>query len=134
MRPSRKKIAQVINKRLESGESITKLAREVAAYLLEAGRSSELESIMRDVIALRADNGHVESSLTTAHSLSPKIEAEVKALIKAIEPSTKTIQLNKQVDPELIGGLKLHVINHSLDLSVRAKLNRLKQLSIQGGV
>jgi F-type H+-transporting ATPase subunit delta len=133
MRPSRRKIAEIIARRLERGESMNKLSKEVAAYLLDAKRSSELESIMRDVIALRADNGHVESSLTTAHKLSPKLEKEIKDLVKVIRPSTKTIQLNEEVEPDLIGGFKLNVINQSLDLSVRAQLNRLKQLSTQGG-
>jgi ATP synthase F1 delta subunit len=134
MRPSRRKIAEVIAKRLNSGESLSKISKETAAYLLDAGRTSELESIMRDVMEIRAGAGQVESTLTSAHRLSPKVQKEVKELVRAIRPSSKKIVLDEQVDPTLIGGLRLHVIDQSLDLSIKTKLNRLKQLTTQGGV
>lgn len=133
MRPGRKKIAEVISERVGRGESTAKLSKEIAAYLLDAGRSSELESLMRDVIGIRAEHGQVEAALTTAHTLDAKTNKEVKELVKSIRPSARNVQIDEQVDPSLIGGLKLHVINQSLDLSIRAKLNRLKQLTVQEG-
>lgn len=133
MRPSRKKIAEVLASRIKRGESLSKLSKETAAYLLDSGRSNELESLMRDVMAIRADDGQVEVSLTTAHKLDGKTDKEIKQLVKSIRPNAKSVQIDEQVDPSLIGGLKLNVINQSLDLSIRAKLNKLKQTVVQGG-
>jgi F-type H+-transporting ATPase subunit delta len=134
MRPSRKKIAAVIDSRIRNGESINKIAKEMAAYLLDNNRSSELESIMRDVIALRAEQGQVEVSVSTAHKLEAGTKEDLKKLIKTIRPAAKDIQIDEDIDPSLIGGLKLGVVNQSLDLSIRAKLNKLKQLTTAGGV
>ena len=134
MRPSRTKIAEVIAGRLNKGDKPERISKEVAAYLLESGRSSELESIMRDVMAIRAEDGHVESSLTTAHDLTINNQKDIKSLIKTIRPKARSIQLDQTTDPKLIGGFKLQVISQSLDLSIRAKLNKLKQLSAQGGL
>lgn len=133
MRASRKKIAQYISDRLDKGENLNKLAKEVAAYLLSEHRSSDLNSIMRDVIALRAASGQVEAEVVVAHELDPKIRRDLEKTVRAIHPEAKQIILDEKVDSKLIGGFKLSVIDKSLDLSVRAKLNRLKQMTVQGG-
>lgn len=134
MRPSRKRIALVIAEKLDKGQSLKSLSREVAAYLLTAGRSKELGPIMRDVISLRAEKGFVESTLTTAHELDSKAQKLVSDLIKTVRPGARHILIDHKKDESLIGGLKLDVVNQRLDLSVRAKLNRLKQLTINGGI
>ena len=64
MRPKRKRIAEVIAEKLDNGQSLKSLSREIAAYLLAEGRSKELDLIMRDVIRLRAEKGFIESSAT----------------------------------------------------------------------
>ncbi|HEY1646202.1 MAG TPA: F0F1 ATP synthase subunit delta [Candidatus Saccharimonadales bacterium] len=134
MKASRKKIAEVILGRLDSGESLNKLAREVAAYLLAENRSKELESIMRDVIALRAKHGITEVSVTSAHELDANIKKDIKDLVKSVRPGSTQILIDEKLSPDLIGGIKLSIINQSLDLSIRAKLNKLKQLTNTEGV
>lgn len=133
MRPSRMKIASYICSRLDKGDSLNKLSSEVAAYLLSEHRSSDLSSIMRDVIVLRADQGDVEAEVISAHQLEPKVLKDIEKTVKAIRPDTKRVIIDQKIDPSLIGGIKLSVIDKSLDLSVRAKLNRLKALTVQGG-
>ncbi|MEI9913960.1 MAG: F0F1 ATP synthase subunit delta [Candidatus Saccharibacteria bacterium] len=131
MKVSRRKIAVVIADRLKHGENLSKLSKEVASYLLYSGRSSELNSIMRDVIAIRADEGNVEATVISAHELNGGIKKEVRDLVKAVKPGAKRITLDEKLDPDLIGGLKLSVVDHGVDLSIRAKLNKLKQLANQ---
>jgi len=134
MKVSRRKIAEVINDQIESGESLSKLSKEIAAYLLAEGRYSELPSLMRDVMELRAGQGLVEVTATSAFVLDSKVKTDLVQLVKAAKPKTKKVIIDEKINSDLVGGLKLDMINQSLDLSIKAKLNRLKQLSSPGGV
>jgi F0F1-type ATP synthase delta subunit len=134
MRPKRRRIAEVITEKLGEGQSLKSLAREIAAYLLAEGRSKELDLITRDVIKLRAEKGFIESSATTAHELKPEAEKSLHDLIKSVRPNAKKIIIDHKLNPYLIGGVRLDIINQRLDLSVRAKLNKLKHLTSNGGI
>jgi F0F1-type ATP synthase delta subunit len=134
MRPNRQQIAEIIAGRLDHGQSLRSLSREIAAYLLVEERSKELNSIMRDVIKLRADKGLVESSAVVAHELESKVEKSLHGLIKTVRPNAKRIIINHKLDPYMIGGVRLDIVDQRLDLSVRAKLNKLKTLTINGGI
>ena len=134
MKAGRKKIAHEIEERIKRGESLRSLSKELAAYLMLVRRTSEIDSIMRDVVFLRAEGGNVEATVTSAHALSAAVKKEVNSLVKTIRPGAKRVVLDEKLDTELIGGLKLSVVDRSLDLSIRAKLNKLKQLANQGGI
>ena len=134
MKPKRKQIAEVIAKRLGNGQSLKSLSNEIAAYLLAEERSKELDLIMRDVIKLRAKKGFVESTAVVAHELEPKVEKSLRVLIKTVRQNAKRIVINHKLDPFVIGGIRLDIVNQRLDLSVRAKLNKLKTLTINGGI
>ena len=134
MRPNRKHIASIIDEKLNNGQSLKSLANEIASYLLSEGRSKELNSIMRDVINLRAEKGIVESTVTLAHDVESKADKPLHDLIKAVRPNAKKIVIDRKLDPYVIGGVKLDIVNQRLDLSVRAKLNKLKQLTSNGGI
>jgi F0F1-type ATP synthase delta subunit len=133
MRPKRRRIAEVIAGKLEKGQSLKSLSREIAAYLLAEGRSKELNLIIRDVIKLRAEKGFIESTATTAHELEPAADKLIHDLIKSVRPDAKKIIIDHKKNPFVIGGVQLDIINKRLDLSVRAKLNKLKYLTINGG-
>jgi len=132
MKVSRLKIAEVIGKRTLGVYEPKKLAREIAAYLLSDGRVDELDSLIRDIIAYRASQGILEVRLTSAHQLSNQLKTEVKRLVRSYKPATKTVILSEITDKQLIGGIKLGLANLQLDLSLRAKLNRFKQLTNAG--
>ncbi len=134
MRPTKKKIAHYISDRLDKGDSINKLSKEVAAYLLSEHRTHDLNSIMRDVIAIRADKGDIEAEVAVAHGLEASSRRDIEKAVKAIRPDAKRVIIDERIDPSLIGGFRLSVIDKSLDLSVRAKLNKLKQMTLKGGV
>ncbi len=131
MKTPRSDIARVIADRL-SKESPKKLARQIAAYLIVEHRSLEIDSLMRDVIKVRARQGLVEAEVSSAHLLNERLERQITKVVKDLRPNAKKVILDTQLDQSLIGGLRLNVINQRLDLSLRAKLNRFKQLTIQG--
>ena len=128
MKTPRGKIADVIATRFGNADAKT-LSDEIAAYLLAEGRVSELEPLLRDIQQRRADAGTVEVTTRNAHALDDETREEIKAEIRKIYPGAKQIIIDEQLDPSVVGGIKIELANQQLDLSVRAKLNKFKQLT-----
>lgn len=132
MKAPRTRISQVIaDKTLKSGVS-KRLSREIAAYLLSERRTGQLESIVRDVQGDWAQAGYVEVIASSAHPLTAGVRSDIRRQIKALYPEAKTIIVNEEHDPEVIGGVRLSLADQQLDLSVQAKLNKFKQLTTAG--
>lgn len=130
MKTPRHRIADFLAERsLDPSVDAKKLSREIAAFLLETGRSGELSSLARDIMQRRADQGVVEVTAVTAHPLTSDLRQDIKDKIRAFYPQAKRISINDVIDPNLLGGIRLELANDQLDLSVRSKLNRFKQLT-----
>lgn len=118
-------IVNIINK-----DDNSDLARKIAAYLIETGKTSELNSLSRDIMqARKSRDGIVELTAITSHKLSESLKESVKRTVQKISPNAKEIIINQKIDKSVIGGVRLEFANHLLDLSVSAKLNKLKQLT-----
>lgn len=106
-----------------------KFAREVAGYLLDENRTGELDSLARDLVGYRAKNGVVEATAVSAHELDASALKEIKQKIKQLYPDARQIIINRRLDADQIGGVRLEFPDRQLDLSLRAKLNKFKQLT-----
>ncbi|HET7060527.1 MAG TPA: F0F1 ATP synthase subunit delta [Candidatus Saccharimonadales bacterium] len=127
MKTSRLRLARLLaGQTLKKGVS-KRFDREIAAYLLSEGRTNELDSLLRDVQADWAENGHVEVTARSAHPLTAAIRADIRREVKKIHPKVQRIVVNETVDPEVVGGVQLNLPNRQLDLSIRSKLNMFKQ-------
>ncbi|HEX5797834.1 MAG TPA: F0F1 ATP synthase subunit delta [Candidatus Saccharimonadales bacterium] len=115
---------------LMSTEDEKTLAKKLAAYLIETGKTSELNSLSRDIMqARKSRDGIVELTAISAHKLS---DEQIKAIEKTViqmSPNAKEVIVNERIDGAVVGGVRLEFANHLLDLSVSAKLNKLKQLT-----
>jgi F0F1-type ATP synthase delta subunit len=132
MKVARTRIAQAIADRtLQQGES-KQLGRELAAYLLSEGRTGELDSLLRDIQHDWAEAGHVEVIAASAFPLTETIRNDITERVKTVYPQAKEVIINETHDPEVIGGVRLSLPDRQLDLSVRSKLNKFKQLATQG--
>lgn len=131
MKAPRTQIARVITQRL-SEISLERLAKEVAAYLLNENRVDELDSLMRDVVAERVLTGTVEVTAVSAHRLSEAALKDIETEAKLLYPRAEHIIISPKIDPSLLGGVRLEFPNAQLDLSLRAKLNELKTLITYG--
>ena len=105
------------------------VVRVVAAYLLDEGRTEDVSSLMRDVAKVRAQHGLIEATVVSAYALDSGAMQEVKGALKSEYPNAKNFVINKQIDPTLVGGLRIEMAGEELDLSIRAKLNTLKRLT-----
>lgn len=120
---TRKDIARAVAAQLEAGASTQKLARELAQYLIEERRSGELESIMRDVQALRHETADVlEANVTSAFPLT----AQTKAHIAKLLPAKKVI-MNEQIDASVIGGVRIEAGSTLIDATIKRQLEQVKQ-------
>lgn len=132
MKTPRTKIASTVAElTMKSGISDS-LAREIAAYILEQGRSNDLDSILRDVAEYWSQKGYVNATVVCAHSLSDQAKDDIKKWLKTMYPNAHALSLSERVDPELIGGVRLELPNQQLDLSIQAKLNQFKQSTMSG--
>jgi F0F1-type ATP synthase delta subunit len=129
MKQSRTKIAKAVAERTLKNGISAGLSKEIAAYLMDEGRISELDSLLRDVEADWASAGYVEVLAYSAHELDAEVRKEIDREARNLYPAAKKIIVTHVHDPEIIGGVKLMIANNQLDLSIEAKLNKFKQLT-----
>ena len=93
--------------------------------LAEKGRAAELGEVADELDALVAAEQRVlDVRLTTAHELS---DTEFGRILGRIEQASgRKVQGERDVDPDLIGGLVLQAGSMRLDASVRGRLERLR--------
>ena len=132
MSTTRHHLAQVIGERTMHVTNVKKLANEIAAYLLISGGTAELDSLMRDVMAYRAEHGVVEAEAVSVSPLSSKDISDVKNILKHEYPRAKTFTVDQHQDPAVMGGIKLDLPGEQLDLTVRAQVNKFKRLTTSG--
>ncbi len=130
MKLARGKLAQEIARRIDKGESLEQVARQVAALLIDSGKTSELNSLLRDVQELRArQHGIVEVTAASAFALTAQQRTEIEQATRGHYPFAKKVIIHHQQDTEVVGGVSLSFANASLDLTIRAKLNQLRTLT-----
>ncbi len=124
---SRSKLVSYIVGSIESGADVTELARAVAAYLIDAGKISELDSVMRDAQDLRAtQSGVVELDVRSAHTIDAEHIAQIESVAKGQYPGAKKVTIHAIHDESVVGGANLSFAHANFDITVRAKLNRLR--------
>ena len=129
MKLPRRILAQAIARRTMHVSDSKTLAREIAAYLLAERRTADLESILRDVMQIRAEHGTLEAEVVTAHDLQPHVMNKVEQLLHTAYPNAKQVHLTKRRDPSVIGGLRINMPNEQLDMTVASKLATFKRLT-----
>lgn len=125
MKIKRSQLAAVINSQLDGRDHLD--ARQIAAYLMSSGRERELDSLVRDIVSLRADEGTVELTAISAHPLDAAALKQIETVVKSVRPKAKRVVINQEVRPSLLGGVRLKMVHHELDLSLRGRLNQLKR-------
>ena len=101
------------------------LVRNFVRLVVEKGRAAEIREVVAEFDALvHAEQNVLDVELTTAHELS---DQEFDAIVQRIsKASGREVTANRQVDPELIGGIVLQAGSMRLDASVRGRLERLR--------
>lgn len=115
--------------------------RAIAALLAKAGitglsanffktvaanrRLFTVEAILRDfALLVAAYKGEVTAEVTVAQPLSDSHAATLKQALDAL--TGKDVKLAVEVDPSLLGGLKVKVGSKLVDASLKTKLNSIR--------
>ncbi|MBC2662133.1 F0F1 ATP synthase subunit delta [Novosphingobium flavum] len=105
---------------------LSPLTRNFLGVLAGNRRLSALPEIIRAFAAIAAaDRGEVTAEVTSAHPLSDDQLGALGAKLQAREG--RKIKLKASVDPELLGGLVVHIGSTQIDSSIRTRLNTLAQ-------
>ena len=124
---SRRILAKAMADQLIAGASARHVARAIAGFLIEHKMTHQVEMLLGDIAyELKDRNYHLRATVTSAHELSASLQKEITRYLRA-HYDVKHIELTKQTDPSLIGGVVIQAPDAELDLSVKAKLRRLQQ-------
>jgi len=129
MKTSLTHLASIISLKTKGGKMPDGYAKEIAAYLLDEGRTGELSSLLRSVQEDWAQDGLIEATITSAFDITDSTKADIETEIRKIYPSAKKIRLIAEHDPSLIGGVRISTANNQMDLTISSKLSKFKQLT-----
>jgi F-type H+-transporting ATPase subunit delta len=103
---------------------LSKLTAQFLGTLAMKRRLDTLALIVKDVAAqIAAHKGETTAYVTAAQALDQKQIGEIAANLKQVLGMEVRVTLT--VDPEIMGGLIIHVGSKRIDSSVRTKLDRL---------
>jgi F0F1-type ATP synthase delta subunit len=94
----RTEVAAVIANLMAQDQPEAKLSQQVAAYLVDAHQTKDLDAILRDVLTARAKSGVVEADITTAFPLSSEVRAQVQKLLRQEYPDAQQFVLQESVE------------------------------------
>jgi F0F1-type ATP synthase delta subunit len=132
MKIPRYQLAEVLAERTLTNFNAKTFSEEVAGYLLFERRTSDLDSLIRDIMEYRIRHGIVEVRAVCARPLTESLTRDITKEIRRLFPDAKQVIISPVLDPLVVGGVRLELPNEQLDLSVRAKLSRFKQLTSSG--
>ena len=102
------------------------LTQKTVALMARAGRVTAIPALADVFIALLdAAQGRANAVVTSAVALSKKDEATIAQALK--DALGKPVQLQLQIDPSLIGGLKVKLGSRELDMSISGRLERISR-------
>lgn len=125
VRLSRRKIAEYCVKELLAGSSRMKLAKLLAAYLVESKRTKELDVIISDIDYEISLHGLVSAEVVSAHALDVSTKKAIEKLVADVAEAHK-VDLRSSVDSALLGGFRLDFAGLELDTTMAKKLNSLR--------
>ena len=118
----RKELAATLLAIIEKQPNKELAAQQIAAYLLQTGRVKELDLLVRDMEKQQSHkDGTLEITATSAFDLPKSTQAAIESLFNA-----KKKVLHQKTDPSLVGGVRVRAQDQVIDLSVRTRLQRLK--------
>jgi F-type H+-transporting ATPase subunit delta len=108
-----------------SSEGFGKIVQDFAGVVVANRRQAQLRGIVRNFAALVAEKrGVVVAFVQSAHPLSDVQEQQIRA--RLIEAGFGNVDIQKSVDPSLLGGLIVRIGARLYDSSLKSRLQRLQ--------
>jgi F-type H+-transporting ATPase subunit delta len=107
-------------------DRVTALTMQVLRVMLETRREHEIPSVREEYITLRRENeGVIHVSVTSAEPLAQ--DQRDALLAKLATVLNKRIEADFEVDPQIIGGVRVAYENYVMDGSARGALSKLRE-------
>lgn len=120
-RISVKQLAEVVYMQLQQ-YSAEKVAKNVAQYLVSQKRTADLSKVMREVANIRFQKEDIqEVHMTSSFQIDKKLQKQILAKM-----DIEKCVVNKVIDKDVIGGVRIESNDTVFDLSVRSRLQKLK--------
>jgi F-type H+-transporting ATPase subunit delta len=98
----------------------------LAVLLVQRGRQAQATVVAQEFTKLLNNLRGIETALvTTAIEMTPQEEAAVKARLSQI--TNKQVEIKKEVDPSIIGGVVARVGDTLIDGSIKSRLEALRK-------
>lgn len=108
------------------GKGISELTYAFIKIILSKGRESELQGIAQGFQNLyRIHKGIEEAVITTAHTLTEAQREDIRTKLKAL--TGHSIDIKEQIDPSIIGGVRIRVGDRQYNGSIAYQLEQLKR-------
>lgn len=124
---SRRELANYAVNRLTDGSNTAQLGRQLAAELASSNHSGAADMLIDDIyLELERRQQLAVAHVTTARTASPAVIKQVEKLVSDLT-GAKTVTTETQIDPSVIGGVRVETATRHLDMTVRGKLTQLKK-------
>ena len=111
---------------LAAGNNVSKPLERFLDMILENNREKHLHEIVLKYIDLYRKQKNIHyGKLTTATEVTPVIESKLMTLIE--NTTGGTVEMEKVIDPEILGGFMFEVDFVRWDASISGQLRRIRQ-------
>ena len=123
---SRGEKATVVNDLFD--DKVSHITKNLFIILAANGRIADADKVMAEYLDLmETASGVVKATVVTAEPLQGKTLKSVEAAVLALVEKGKQVELDRRVDPSIIGGLQVIIGDKFLDLSVASRITTLSK-------
>lgn len=112
-----------------AGGDVCQLTKSFISLVLKEDRESMMQFMANSYITLyRKKKNIIRSKLTVASTVTSEVEQKMRQMVES--RTNGTVEFEKEISPDIIGGFILEYDTYRMDASVKSKLNSvLTQLS-----
>lgn len=113
-------------------ESLDKEVISLIKLLIDKGRIYYLKDVLKEYLLLADEElGIVHATVHSARKLK---DDDIERIKEALRIKTnKEVIIENKVDPELIAGIKVTLGNNVTDITMKNKIEKMKQTLLKGG-
>jgi F-type H+-transporting ATPase subunit delta len=103
--------------------------KQVAAYLVESKKAKQLPLVLKELeYVAEREYSHAAAHVHSVNKIDLATQKRLVARIKQ-ELAVTTVELIEEIDPSLLGGVRVTTAEREIDVSVAGKLHQLKELT-----
>ena len=122
---SRRSLALYVADQLVTQPNHNEVVKQLAGYLIESRRTKELDIIVKDIDYYLSEKGIMNTVVTSAFDLAQETKNAIEQFVLK-QTNAKTIALSNEVDPTVIGGVRISLPGRELDQTIAHQLTVLK--------